>query len=102
MEDESNSEKATPPPRVIQASHYRGGVLLGKIKIHASTKHGSTTIVSVMQPAELEASDTLVTESWMFAARNFIVVGKHDRTMKIAGNWYEVSATKSPSSSKRK
>ena len=102
MEDETNSEKASPPARLIQASHYRGGVLQGKIQIHASTKHGSTTIISVMPPAELEANDTLITESWMFAARNFVVVGKHDRAMKIAGNWYEVSATKPPSSSKRK
>ncbi len=99
MEDENEdlSEKPAPPaPRVINASHYRDGVLMGKIQIHASTKHGTTLMVSVMPPLELDEGDTLVTESWMFAARNFVVLGKHDRPMKIPGNWFQVRTAKAP------
>lgn len=85
--EDANSAKTTP------ASKYRDGVLVGKIEITAHTKHGPTLMVAVMPPHELEAGETLVTSSWILGSRNFVVLGEHDRPMKIPGKWYQVKIT---------
>ena len=93
-----NDEQATTPKaqtaRVVSAGKYRDGVLMGRVEIHAYTKHGSTSMLAVMPPDHLEAGETLVTEAWILGSRNFVVVGEHSKPMKIVGTWYDVKATK--------
>ena len=89
-------EDSTPKagaPRVVTAGKYRDGVLMGRISIHAYTKHGSTSMLAVMAPEFLEVGETLVTDAWILASRNFRVVAAVTKPMKIAGTWYEVKAT---------
>jgi hypothetical protein len=94
MSDDDSSSAAPRPSRVINATRSRGGSLLGDIEIHATTKHGSTAMISVMPPTTLSAGETLVTDAWVFGARNLVVVAPHAKPMKLPGVWYEVRIVK--------
>ena len=70
------------------------GVAVGKVEVVASTKHGETSMIGVRPPTKLEAGEALVMDAWVLGSRNFIVVGPHDKPMKLPGNWFVVRNTK--------
>ncbi len=90
----SDDKSSKDPSRVVLASRAVKGVVMGKVEVLASTKHGSTLLIGVKPPAELETGDELTTNAWILGSRNFVVLGKHDREMKLPGTWYVVRATK--------
>lgn len=94
--DDAPDEKAAPPVtgRTILASRWLNGVAIGKVEVLASTKHGSTSMIGVKPPAKLEAGEALVMDAWVLGSRNFVVVGPHDKAMKLPGNWFVVRNTK--------
>ena len=94
MTDENKSPETAGTARVVIGTRFRNGALDGKFEIQASTKHGSTTMLSVLPPERLEPEDVLVTDAWILGARNFVVVRQHARPMKLPGVWYEVRITK--------
>jgi hypothetical protein len=100
---EDNSESAgKAPARVIRASRYRDGLPAGKTEIIASTKHGTTAMLSVMPPEKLEIGETLVTDAFILGTRNFVVLAEHKKPMKLPGTWYEVRATMTTMKAKAK
>lgn len=93
--DDVPDEKAvTPPTRVILASRWLNGVAVGKVEVVASTKHGATSMIGVKPPAKLEVGEALVMDAWVLGSRNFVVIGPHDKPMKLPGNWFVVQNTK--------
>lgn len=93
-DDSSDNKPTGKPARIILASRSMNGVSLGEVEILASTKHGPTELIGVKPPATLEAGEELVTDTWILSSRNFIVVGPHDRAMKLPGTWYVVRGSK--------
>ena len=81
-------------PRIITAIKYNGTVPAGSVHIHAHTKHGQTSMMSVMPPTKLSPGETFKTEVWIFGARKFEVIGEHTKPMKLPGVWYEVKPLK--------
>jgi hypothetical protein len=76
------------------ADRFHDKKFLGEIEIHAYTKHGPTSILSVMPPTELSEGDTLKTDTWILGAKEFVVLKAHTRPMKLPGVWYEVRVVK--------
>ncbi|MES2857330.1 MAG: hypothetical protein V4692_15780 [Bdellovibrionota bacterium] len=100
--DYENDSESPAGPRIITASKFKNGQAAGKVEIHAHTKHGATSMVSVMAPDKLAKGDTLKTKEWILGAREFRVVGPHDRPMKLPGDWYVVQIIEAPSKPKPK
>ncbi len=95
MTVQDGSDTTAQSARVIPANRYRGDVLYGTVEIHAYTKHGATSMVSVLPPESLEKGEVLKTQAWILGAKQFVVVAEHKRPMKIPGLWYEVRVIKS-------
>ncbi len=90
MTDQNNSDGAAPAARIIKAERYRGKALIGFVDIHAYTKHGSTCMISVMPPQNLQTGEVLKTRVWILGAKEFVVMIEHQKPMKLPGTWYEV------------
>jgi hypothetical protein len=89
--ESNDAESKEPvPQRVVDATLHRKGVSLGPIAIMGSTKHGPTAILSFAQTEKISAGDTVKTKAWIFNAREFSVIGKHKKEMKLPGVWFEV------------
>ena len=97
MTDENNSDDSTPATRLIMAQRFRGKALIGSIEIHAYTKHGSTAMLSVMPPENLQIGEVLKTRVWILGAKEFVVLNEHTKPMKLPGTWYVVKIVKSSS-----
>jgi hypothetical protein len=83
------TEKKPVPPRIVDGSYYRDDTLMGPIEIIGSTKHGTTTLLAVEDDI-FEKGDRIKAKSFVLAVREFVVIGRHEKPMKIAGTWYEV------------
>ncbi len=94
MKDESDTKGASPTTRVIKAERYRGKALAGFVEIHAYTKHGTTSMISVMPPENLQIGEILKTRVWILGAKEFEVLSEHKKAMKLPGTWYEVRLVK--------
>ena len=89
-------EKKPIPPRIVDGTYYRDNVLMGPLELIGSTKHGTTTLLAVEDESTLEAGDKIKTKSFVLNAREFVVLAKHTKPMKISGVWYEVRPVADP------
>jgi hypothetical protein len=90
---DQSDDQAPPMNRVITATRQASNSkLLGSVDILAYTKHGSTAMISVSESQKLSAGDILKTSVWILNAKHFIVIGPHQKPMKLAGAWFEVQA----------
>lgn len=92
MSDESQSpdEKPAVPPRIIEAALTRDKLSLGQIEITGSTKQGPTNLLSVDDEELLRVGDAIKTKTYVLNSREFVVVRRHTKPMKLPGFWFEV------------
>ena len=94
------NEKKPIPPRIVDGTYYRDNVLMGPIELIGSTKHGTTTLLAVQDESTLEPGDKIKAKAFVLNAREFVVLARHAKPMKIDGVWYEVRPVADPKKAK--
>ena len=98
-----SDEKKTPvPPRIVEATLFRGAESLGPIQIVGSTKHGTTTLLAFATEDIVRDGDKLKTKAFLLNAREFLIVRAQTKPMKIPGAWYEVRPIATPAKPTRR